>query len=90
MPDEDIVATPFQRVDREEIRTARMPGASVVGHGDSVQWIRIRRNARRFFALHGLRPFPPDPYSHPLPWWGLAYIEYDPIIDTVLAQASSR
>ncbi|ODS89053.1 MAG: hypothetical protein ABS45_16970 [Comamonas sp. SCN 65-56] len=47
VPDEEVVAAPFQCVDGKEIGAARMPGATVVGHGNRMQRIRIRRNALR-------------------------------------------
>ena len=46
---------PSQRIDREEIRPAGVPGASIVGHG--VAWQEYGAMRCAYCALRGLRSF---------------------------------
>jgi hypothetical protein len=54
MPDQEIVIATPQQSEREEIGSARMPGASVIGHGTMISFPCIRRNTLRYCALRGL------------------------------------
>jgi len=54
MPDQEIVIATPQQGEREEVDSARMPGASVIGHGTMISSPRIRRNTLRYCALRGL------------------------------------
>lgn len=60
MPDQQVVILPLQQIDGEEVSAARMPGATVIRHGDSIEGIFMRRNALRllrptpYYALRGL------------------------------------
>jgi hypothetical protein len=55
MPGQEIVIAAPQQSEREEVGTARMPGAAVVGHGRMISSRCIRRNTLRYCALRGLR-----------------------------------
>jgi hypothetical protein len=44
---EQVIALPLQRIDRKEIGSAGVPGASVIGHGGMVAAAFMRRNALR-------------------------------------------
>ena len=46
MPRQQVVAVPLQQIYRKEISAARMPGATIVGHAESLVKIVMRRNAR--------------------------------------------
>lgn len=58
VPDKQVVAMSLQGIDGEEISAARMPGASVVGHGGMLCLGGMRRNALRI-----LRPTGGPPYA---------------------------
>jgi hypothetical protein len=59
------MALPLQRIDREEIGSAGVPGALVIGHGGMVAAAFMRRNALRLLhptrAGPGLRCFAANP-----------------------------
>jgi hypothetical protein len=48
--DQQVVPLPLQQVDSEEVSSARMPGATVIRHGNSIAGICIRRNALRLLS----------------------------------------
>jgi hypothetical protein len=43
---QQIITLPLQQVDSEEVCSARIPGTTVIRHGDSIEEKTIRRNAR--------------------------------------------
>src|SRR3989344_2273425 len=51
MPDQEIVIAAPQQSEREEVGSARMPDASVIGHGTMISSPCIRRNTLRYCAL---------------------------------------
>ena len=55
MPDQQVVTLPLQQIDSEEVSAARMPGATVIRHGDSIEGIFMRRNALRLLTPYALR-----------------------------------
>jgi len=48
MTNQQVVALPLQQIDGKEVSAARMPGATVIRHDDSIEGIFMRRNARSF------------------------------------------
>jgi hypothetical protein len=54
MPGQEIVIAAPQQSEREEVGSARMSGAAVVGHGRMISSRCIRRNTLRYCALRGL------------------------------------
>ena len=58
MPGQEIVIAAPQQSEREEVGSARMPGAAVVGHGTMISSPCIRRNTLRYCALHILPDMP--------------------------------
>ena len=54
MPRQQIVSVTLQQIDGEEIGAARMPGATVVGHGASIAGFDIWCNALRLLHPTGL------------------------------------
>src|SRR3989344_3704469 len=54
MPDQEIVIATPQQSEREEVGSARMSGAAIVGHGTMISSPCIRRNTLRYCALRGL------------------------------------
>src|SRR3989344_590888 len=58
MPGQEIVAVTPQQSEREEVGAARVPGASVIGHGTMISSPCIRRNTLRYCALRGLLDMP--------------------------------
>ena len=53
VPNQQIVIAALEQIDGEEVSTASMPGASVVGHGGSIATINMRRNALRLSTSSG-------------------------------------
>jgi hypothetical protein len=51
MPDQEIVVVTPQQGEREEVGSAGMPGASVIGHGTMISLSCMRRNTLRYCAL---------------------------------------
>jgi hypothetical protein len=43
----------LQQIDGEKVSSARMPGATIIGHGDSIAEKAIRRNALRLLSPYG-------------------------------------
>ena len=51
MYEEEIIEMPLQQFKREQIRSVKTPGVPMIGCGDCIRALRIRRN-----ALSLLRP----------------------------------
>ena len=52
VPGQEIVAAAPQEIEREEVGSARMSGASIIGYGIMISSLCIRRNTLRYCALH--------------------------------------